>query len=208
MLGELKRVAKSKLTTHEDIVATWFLWATYVLEDLPHMKRRTSFPPPQEMASWEAMRQLAIRKRKPRTKLKPNELALMIDVGDWLIEQRAVESENAANIVALLNAASIFAHAHGDPQNAQVREIYDHIANEFGAMPPAVHELPKSNGLGWGMLDREAVLRTCDALMRESDVVPDWYFYGRGMPKQVAQATEEQQEEPVVPDTGDLFDDR
>ncbi len=177
---------------------------------MPHIRRSVGFAAPEEAGSWESLRELSNKRRKPRAKLKPQELALLIDIGDWLMEQRRVESENAGNLVAFLNAASIFAHAHGDPQCAEVRSIYDYIADAFGVMPPPLLELPPSQGIGWNILDRNRVMLMCDRLMRESELVPDWYFYARPMPAGAqtsasAKSTEVERIDP--PKTGDLFDD-
>ena len=213
LFGELKRLTKRDAKASlEELQSVWFLWATYVLEDMPHIQRVVGFAAPEEAGSWESLRELSNKRRKPRSRLKPPELALLIDIGDWLMEQRRVESENAGNLVSLLNASSIFAHAHGDPQCSEVRSIYRHIADVFGVMPPPLVELPASQGIGWTLIDRNRVMAMCDRLMRESELVPDWYFDGGPMPAGAKQSQAEtasggdvEQVEP--PTTGDLFDD-
>lgn len=160
----------------------WCLWATYVLEDIHHMRRRVGFDPPEEITGWVALRQLIKRYQRPRSRLRPSELALLVDYGDWLIEQRSVEADNAASLKTLLQAAAIMAVAHGDPQAEQVRKVYNHIANEFGVLPPSVEELPPMGPRGWSHADERKVYAICEKLARESEVIPDWMFYGRAIP--------------------------
>lgn len=185
------RVYRSRNSKPEDVEAVWFLWATYAWQELPHIKRRQSFPPPEEVTKlqpdnpWVALRQLTMRHRKPRARLKPSEIALLVDAGDWLLEQRTLESENAANLASLLQAAAIIARVHGDHDHPQVRDFYSHIAEEFGVMPPSLLELPKTVVQGWEYVDMKTVQHACEKLMRESELVPDWYFHGRAIPKSV-----------------------
>lgn len=208
MLGEIKRVLGRGRPSQDDVLSVWFLWATNLFEDLHHIKRRIGFPPPEEVNGWVALRQLIEKRRRPRAKLRPSELALMIDYGDWLLEQRHVESTNAANVAALLEAAHAFALVHGDPEHWQVRSIYDHIGAEFDVKVPAIHELPKSDR-GWCGLDRERLLRVCDALAREEEIIPSWMFHGRAIPPDLRPRPNvpEDTERADPPRTGDLFDD-
>ena len=52
-----------------------------------------SFPPPEEMkGDWEYVKELIDRLRKPRSQLRSSELALLMDVGDYCLQQRALET--------------------------------------------------------------------------------------------------------------------
>jgi hypothetical protein len=213
LLAEIKSTFKQRTLSEDAVLGVWFLWATNVLADLPHMQPRAGFPPPDEVQSWVAVRQLSERRRKPRTKLKPSEAALLIDVGDWLIEHRSVEWENAMTLTMLLQAASIFAHAHGDDRCAAVLDIYAHIKREFPREAPALNTLPKTYGKAWGLLDRDKVIVACLKLTRDEDLVPTWFMENRRIPPDelakhgAPAALPPGAEKTTPPAVGDLFDD-
>ncbi len=204
---------KARSAAPEDVLSVWFLWATHVHEDLRHLKPRLGFPPPDEVTSWPAVRMLSERKRRPRVKLKPAETALLIDVGDWIIEQASIETENAAQTMILLQAASIFAHAFAGQQCTQTEEIYNHLADVWGVMPPPVNELPKTYGRPWNAIDRDRVMAVCSKLLRDEDLVPSWFIQGKPIPahelrEQLANEAEQTPEpKSVSPKVADLFED-
>lgn len=165
------KLACGRAGTVEDRKLAWLLWANTVVEDAHVYRRRPSFPPPEEMdGDWVAMRKLS----ESRKKKKPAQVALMHDVGDWLVEQRTIEAENAAMLECLLFAAWFLWDLNGRAENAGSRTLYDVIANEWGIMPPTLESLPD---------DREQVFRMCKKWMREDDLVPNWYWYGRRIPR-------------------------
>lgn len=149
-----------------------------------------------------------IQRMHSRRKLKDTERALCIDYGDWLLEQRTVELTNASNLTVLLQAARVFERAHGDERAREVRELYDYISAEFGVMPPPVGELPEGRDRP-GFVDKRALLAMCEGLMRESEIIPDWMFHGRKMPRELLSKEEAEAAAGVAstPKVGSLFDD-
>jgi hypothetical protein len=181
----------------------WLLWANAVLEDAPRLQRRMAFPPPDEVDDWVKVRQLVERGRRPRTKLRGSELALLLDVGDYLGELRSTESENAATLECMLHAAWLLWDSYGNVANAGAETIYNHILNGWGLMPPPVESLPLTRDR---QHDRESTFRTCRRLMRESDLVPDWYFNGDPIPRELrAEAPPKDVEQAEPPSTSELF---
>ena len=194
MLERLK-FACGKVGTDDDRRTAWLMWAQNVAHDLPHLKRKPAFPPPEEMPGWAFIRKLTVRMRKPRTRLKPAEKALLVDVGDYLAELRTVEVENAATLECLLYAAWMFWDLSGRAENASTTKLYEHIAEEWGVMPPPVHELPE---------DRTRVMRMCSRWMREEDLCPSWYLNGEPVPVELRE--EDGVEKAKAPTTADMFD--
>lgn len=176
------------------------MWAQNVLHDSHHITRKPAFPPPEEMEDdWLRIRKLTMRMRKPRTRLKPSEMALLMDVGDYLVQLRTVETENAATLECLLFAAWLFWDLHGQRDNPSTTTLYEHIENEWGVMPPPVHELP----------GRERVMRMCRRWMREEDLCPSWYFDAKPIPRDLVDDAKPEKgvEKAEPPKTADMFDE-
>lgn len=170
MLREMQR----RDATPDQRRMSWLLWANTVANDLHH-RRGISFPPPEEMkGDWEYVKELIDRLRKPRSQLRSSELALLMDVGDYCLQQRALETANAATLECLIHAAWLLWDANGRTPNAAADSIYDHIANEWETMPPPLESLPEDRGERFQM---------CLRWMREDDLIPDWFFFGQSAPK-------------------------
>ncbi len=200
VLAQLKW-ACGRAGTDDDQQSAWLMWAQNVLHDMHHLKRQPAFPAPEEMdGDWLRIRKLTMRMRKPRTRLKPSEMALLMDVGDYLMQLRVVETENAATLECLLHAAWLFWDMHGQRENVSTTALYEHIANEWGVMAPPVHELPA---------DRERVMHMCRRWMREEDLCPSWYFHARPIPRGLDDDAkpEEGVEQTKPPKTADMFDE-
>lgn len=202
MLDQLK-FAHGRVGTPADRTNAWLMWAQNVLHDLHHLKRKPAFPAPEEMEDdWLRIRKLTMRMRKPRTRLKAEELALLMDVGDYLIQLRVLETENAATLECLLHAAWLFWDLNGGRDNSSSGAIYKHIMHEWGVMPPPVGQLPK---------DRAEVMRLCRRHMREEDLCPTWYFEAKPIPRELREAeasdapAPEGVEKAEPPKTGDMF---
>lgn len=208
VLKEMKRAAGRRATEDERQLA-WLMWANAVLADLPHLKRQVPFEAPIEPSAdaWVKLRLLAERARKGRSagRVKPSERALLIDVGDWLSELRRIETENAASLECLLHAARILWQASGRSANGAHARIVEHIADTWGWCPPELGSLDA---------DRAKVVRECEKAMRESDLVPSWYFHGRAIPADLlaeakraegGKSEDGEIERSDPPKTGDLF---
>jgi len=175
----------------------WLLWANTVAGDAPNLKRRIAFPPPEEVGGdWVAQRKLCERLRRPRTNLKPSEMALLMDVGDYLLELRSLEEQNASTMECMLHAALVLWELNAQTETSGHKRIYRQLRDEWGVMPPDVSELPDS---------RDAVRQLCRGLMREEDLVPTWYM--RAMPIPRNQSSGDEEAAPAVPKAGDLFGD-
>ena len=167
----------------------WLLWANHVLAELPHLKRTVALPAPEKIDDWVKMRQLGERQRRPRTKLKGTEIAVLADVGDYVEQLRLVEIENAATLECLLHAAWLLWDANGNQPNAGAETIYEHVLNAWGVMPPPVESLPAT---------RDEVRRLCEGYMRESDLVPDWYFNSKYVPYELRKTKPDEEPQTTV----------
>lgn len=193
------KMATSKIGGADAQRSAWVLWANEVVNDLGHLTRKPMLLPPEEEQDWLKLRRLAEKRRRIGRRMGARERALLIDVGDFLLQVRSVESENASLLECLLHAARVIWDANARRPNKTVVAIYDHIAEGWGVMPPPVEELPSN---------RRRCLQLCAKLVREEDVVPSWYMHGAPIPRELLEEKEKpaEVEEADPPEVGDLFD--
>lgn len=192
--------AYGKNGTPDDQHNAWLMWASQILDDLDHIVRRHPFPPPAEVGgNWHHIRELAKKRRKMRGgSMRAEDKALLIDVGDYLIEVRQIETENAATLECLLHAAWMLWDANARQRLPAADRIYKHLADVWGVMPPPLQDLPVARA------NRVAM---CRELMREHDLVPTWFLRGKPEPGAPRPVEDDESEGSVIPETGSLFRD-
>jgi hypothetical protein len=165
--------AKGVAAREEDVTSAWIAWATEVYTDLNHLRPPVILQPPPEMRTWVETRKLMEKVRRPNSRPKAADLALLLDVGEWMMEVVNAEASAAATLECLLHAAWLLWDANGRQRHPWAAAIYDHIHAEWNVVPAPLPRLTE---------DREARRKECQALLRDEDLVPSWFLNGGKIP--------------------------